>query len=213
MRSLTCYASGVFYTKRRAIRRPLHPLRWTYDTCLTRHVQSALKGEEARQGVNAAIYQDILESPLGPICLAGVDAGLTRVDFQHGERPAPALSNRRPPPAYFDQAMQQLREYFEGTRRAFDLPLAPPGTAFQQQVWQALQRIPYGQTTTYQDLAERLGKPRAARAVGTANGRNPIAIIVPCHRVIGRDGRLRGYAGGLPIKQQLLQHEGAWLQA
>ncbi len=81
----------------------------------------------------------------------------------------------------------------------------------QQQVWQTLQHIPYGTTITYQALAERLGKPTASRAVGSANGRNPIAIIVPCHRVIGRDGRLRGYAGGLHIKQQLLQHEGAWL--
>ncbi len=105
--------------------------------------------------------------------------------------------------------MQQLSEYFEGARQQFSLPLAPPGTAFQHRVWLALQQVPYGTTVTYQDLAERLGKPTAARAVGSANGCNPIAIIVPCHRVIGRDGRLRGYASGLHIKRQLLQHEGA----
>lgn len=158
-----------------------------------------------------AIYEGMIESPLGPICLAGTDEGLIRVDFQHGERPVEVIANGETLPSYFDQAMQQLREYFEGTRRDFDLPLAPPGTSFQQQVWQALQQIPYGSTITYQDLAEHLGKPTASRAVGSANGRNPIAIIVPCHRVIGRDGRLRGYAGGLHIKQKLLQHEGVWL--
>ncbi len=161
--------------------------------------------------MKVAVYEQIIASPLGPICLAGTDEGLTRVDFQHGERPVEVTSNGRTPPGYFDRATQQLHEYFEGTRQDFDLPLAPPGTAFQQQVWQALQQIPYGTTTTYQDLAARLGKPTASRAVGSANGRNPIAIIVPCHRVIGRDGRLRGYASGLHIKHQLLQHEGARL--
>ncbi len=161
--------------------------------------------------MTSPIYATTMPSSFGPICLAGTAEGLTRVDFQHGERPVDAIPSDQTLPAYFDQAMQQLREYFEGSRRDFNLPLAPPGTAFQQQVWQALRQIPYGCTTTYQDLAERLGKPTASRAVGSANGRNPIAIIVPCHRVIGRDGRLRGYASGLHIKQQLLQHEGAWL--
>jgi len=161
--------------------------------------------------MKSAVYQGIIESTLGPICLAGTAEGLTRVDFQHGERPVDATPSAPSRPDYFDQAIQELLEYFAGSRRDFSLPLAPPGTAFQQQVWQVLQQIPYGSTTTYQDLAERLGKPTASRAVGSANGRNPIAIIIPCHRVIGRDGRLRGYAGGLHIKQQLLQHEGAWL--
>ncbi len=159
------------------------------------------------------LYTTTMASPLGPICLAGTAEGLTRVDFQHGERPVDAATSEQalPGDGYFDQAIQQLHEYFEGSRQDFSLPLAPPGTAFQQKVWQALRHIPYGATITYQNLAQRLGQPTAARAVGTANGRNPIAIIVPCHRVIGRDGRLRGYAGGLHIKQQLLQHEGAWL--
>lgn len=160
--------------------------------------------------MNTVVYQGTIESPLGRICLAGTSEGLTRVDFQHGERPLETMPNGGTPPGYFERARQQLHEYFEGTRRVFNLPLAPPGTTFQQRVWQALQHIPYGRTITYQDLAAQLGKPSAARAIGAANGRNPIAIIVPCHRVIGRDGRLRGYAGGLHIKQQLLQHEGAW---
>lgn len=160
--------------------------------------------------MQAAVYEGIIASPLGPICLAGTAAGLIRVSFQPGGPPVDTAPNAPALPGYFDQARQQLHEYFEGTRQDFSLPLAPPGTVFQQQVWQALQDIPYGTTITYQDLAQHLGKPTAARAVGSANGRNPIAIIVPCHRVIGRDGRLRGYAGGLHIKQQLLQHEGAW---
>ncbi len=159
--------------------------------------------------MTSPIYATTMASPWGPVCLAGTSEGLTRVDFQHGERPVDTAPNHLALPAYFDQAVQQLHEYFEGTRKQFSLPLAPPGTAFQQQVWQALQQVVYGTTVTYQDLAEQLGKPTAARAVGSANGRNPIAIIVPCHRVLGRDGRLRGYASGLHIKQQLLEHEGA----
>jgi methylated-DNA-[protein]-cysteine S-methyltransferase len=159
-----------------------------------------------------SVYEGIITSPWGPICLAGTNQGLTRVHFQHDAYLAATQPSEQTPPAYFDQAIRQLREYCVGTRQTFRLPLAPPGTAFQQRVWQALQQIPYGQTITYQDLAVQLGQPTASRAVGSANGRNPIAIIVPCHRVIGRDGRLRGYAGGLHIKQQLLQHEGAWPQ-
>ncbi len=103
----------------------------------------------------------------------------------------------------------QLDEYFDGRRRAFDLPLAPRGTPFQQRVWQALLGIPYGTTTTYGAIAESLGRPAAVRAVGAANGKNPLAVIVPCHRVVGADGSLTGYAGGLAIKRALLVHEGA----
>jgi len=105
------------------------------------------------------------------------------------------------------QAAAQLAEYFAGTRQHFDLPLAASGTAFQQQVWQQLCQVPYGQTQSYGELALRLGNKNAMRAVGAANGRNPIAIIVPCHRVIGADGKLTGYAGGLDRKVWLLQHE------
>jgi methylated-DNA-[protein]-cysteine S-methyltransferase len=108
-------------------------------------------------------------------------------------------------------AIHQLQEYFQGQRQAFSLPLAPPGTPFQQRVWQELQRIPFGTTLTYRELAQRLGMPQAARAVGHANGRNPLAIVIPCHRLIGSDGQLRGYAGGIALKQRLLQHEGIQL--
>lgn len=108
-----------------------------------------------------------------------------------------------------DDVCKQLDEYFAGKRKRFDLRVAPQGTAFQQTVWTALQTIAYGQTSYYSKLAEQIGKPKAVRAVGTANGANPISIIIPCHRVIGRDGSLTGYAGGLERKAQLLALEGA----
>ena len=111
----------------------------------------------------------------------------------------------------FAVARQQLIEYFAGERKDFDLPLRLNGTEFQLSVLQALQKIPYGETTSYSDIAERIGRPKAMRAVGAANGRNPIPIIVPCHRVIGSDGTLTGYGGGLHRKQWLLQHERATL--
>lgn len=105
--------------------------------------------------------------------------------------------------------MEQLREYFAGARRDFDLPLRPTGTPFQLSVWAELRRIPFGTTISYAELARRIGNPRAVRAVGLANGANPLAIVIPCHRVIGADGRLVGYGGGLGIKEQLLALEGA----
>ena len=106
------------------------------------------------------------------------------------------------------KAAEQLREYLRGERKMFDLPLAPEGTAFQKAVWSALQEIPYGQTRTYKDIAEAIGCPKGFRAVGLANNRNPIMIIIPCHRVIGSDGSLTGYAGGTHIKKYLLELEG-----
>jgi methylated-DNA-[protein]-cysteine S-methyltransferase len=110
------------------------------------------------------------------------------------------------------QTRRQLDEYFAGKRRDFDLPLAPEGTAFQQKVWRALLKIGFGETWSYGQLARSIGRPAASRAVGAANGRNPIAIIIPCHRVIGTNGTLTGYGGGLPTKQWLLGHEGAQIQ-
>lgn len=104
--------------------------------------------------------------------------------------------------------MTQLTEYFSGRRKDFDLPLAASGTAFQQSVWQALREIPFGQTASYLDLAQSIKNPKAVRAVGSANGKNPISIVVPCHRVIGTNGKLTGYAGGLDRKLWLLEHEG-----
>jgi len=115
--------------------------------------------------------------------------------------------------AEFTAAKLQLTEYFCGTRRHFDLPLDAAGTIFQQEAWSALQQIPYGQTRTYQQQAAVIGRPAAVRAVGTANGRNPISIIVPCHRVIGANGSLTGYGGGLNAKQWLLAHESKHAQA
>lgn len=103
---------------------------------------------------------------------------------------------------------KQLDEYFEGTRKQFDLPLMPEGTDFQKKVWEALTEIPYGETTSYKEIGQKIGCPKGSRAVGLANNRNPIAVIIPCHRVIGGDGKLVGYGGGLPIKEKLLTLEG-----
>jgi methylated-DNA-[protein]-cysteine S-methyltransferase len=110
-----------------------------------------------------------------------------------------------------DEAVRQISEYFDGTRTEFDLPIALRGTDFQRQVWQQLRSIPFGQTVSYGDLARTIGNPSAVRAVGSANGDNPISIIVPCHRVIGSDGSLTGYGGGLERKEWLLKHEGGLL--
>lgn len=157
------------------------------------------------------LWYTTMDSPFGPVCLVGTETGLIRVDFQRGDRPV------QPDPAWqedtgrLDMAKHQLQEYFQGQRQSFTLLLAPPGTPFQQRVWQELQGLPYGTTQTYRELAQRLGMPRAARAVGHANGRNPLAIVIPCHRLIGSDGQLRGYAGGIALKQRLLQHEGVRL--
>jgi methylated-DNA-[protein]-cysteine S-methyltransferase len=145
----------------------------------------------------------LLPSPLGPVLLTGGDDGLTRV-LLDGPDPAPGWVRDD---ARFTEAARQLGEYFAGARTAFDLPLRAAGTAFEQRVWDELRRIPYGETTSYGELARRLNHPGAARAVGRANGRNPLAIVVPCHRVIGASGALTGYAGGLERKRELLALE------
>jgi len=149
-----------------------------------------------------------MDSPFGLVCLVGTEQGLICVNFQQGERPVQPEPTWQEDTGLLERAQDQLQEYFQGQRQSFTLPLAPPGTPFQQRVWQELQRIPFGTTRTYRELAQRLGMPRAVRAVGHANGRNPLAIVIPCHRLIGSDGQLRGYAGGVAIKQRLLQHEG-----
>ncbi|GAB2712895.1 methylated-DNA--[protein]-cysteine S-methyltransferase [Halomonas garicola] len=146
-------------------------------------------------------FEPPADSPLGRLTLTASDDGLTAVDFSRG-----LLGTRREHPV-LERCKAQLAEYFAGTRTAFDLPLAAEGTAFQQAVWQALREIPYGETRNYGELAAALGKPTASRAVGTANGKNPLAIVVPCHRVVGADGRLTGYSGGLARKEWLLAHE------
>ncbi len=149
----------------------------------------------------------LTESPIGPLILSAQDGALTGV-FVHDNRHAPTPDTE---PAQADgvlaAAADQLGAYFRGELTEFDVPLALAGTPFQQRVWAALQEIPYGETTSYGELARRIGQPAAVRAVGLANGRNPISIIVPCHRVIGANGRLVGYGGGVERKQQLLALE------
>ena len=148
-----------------------------------------------------------MPSPAGDLLLAGDGRELTAV-WIDGQRWAPGIAGDwRETPEPFAQATRQLREYFAGERTAFQLPLRLRGTPFQREVWDALGRIPFGETRTYGEVAAALGRPRAARAVGAANGQNPLCIVVPCHRLIGSDGRLVDYAAGLEVKRGLLEHE------
>jgi methylated-DNA-[protein]-cysteine S-methyltransferase len=157
--------------------------------------------------MESEIVYTYMKSPNGSILLARSEAGLTRINFQEGtHKVQPGASWRREDGPLLE-AIDQLRAYFDGSRRAFDLPLAPEGTSFQQEVWRALQDIPCGETTTYGEIARRIGRPTASRAAGAANGQNPLPIVIPCHRVIGAKGQLTGYAGGLKIKKALLEHE------
>ena len=158
-----------------------------------------------------SVWYTLLDTPFGALCIAGTGQGLTHVEFQDGERPLRPQPEWQEDQGVLDEARRQLRAYFEGRRQRFTLPVAPEGTPFQQRVWRELQEIPWGTTTTYREIAERLGQPGAVRAVGYANGRNPVAIVIPCHRVVGANGRLTGYAGGIATKRRLLQHEGALL--
>ena len=147
------------------------------------------------------------ESPVGSLLLAGSHAALHYVSFSAG-RHAVAIEPRwTEDRSMFAEAIRQLTEYFSGERKTFTLELAPLGTEFQRSVWTELREIPYGETISYKQLAERISKPRAVRAVGAANGANPIPIIIPCHRVIGHDGGLTGFGGGLPLKKRLLELE------
>jgi len=150
-----------------------------------------------------------VDSPIGPIVLVGDERGLTGLFMaEHRYRPAEHTFGE-PDEVPFTAAAEQLSAYFAGSSTDFDVPLAPVGTPFQQRVWALLRQIPYGETTTYGELARQLGRPSAARAVGMANGRNPISIIVPCHRVVGSTGELTGYGGGLERKRFLLDLERA----
>lgn len=153
-------------------------------------------------------YIKDISSPIGTLRLLASEEALVGCVFPSSAAEEPGSRDDSRP--VLDEAARQLREYFAGTRREFDLPLDPSGTEFQLRVWEALRRIPYGQTRSYMDLARELGQPGASRAVGLANARNPISIIVPCHRVIGADGKLTGYAGGIPMKQALLALERGW---
>jgi methylated-DNA-[protein]-cysteine S-methyltransferase len=157
-----------------------------------------------------AIRHTVIDSPVGPLLLAADDAHLQVLEFETPAHPVKRGADwQEGRNAVIDAAHAQLDEYFAGKRRDFDLPLSPQGTEFQRGVWWALADIPYGKTISYAQLATRIGKPAATRAVGAANGRNPLSIVLPCHRVIGADGSLTGYGGGLPIKTFLLALEGA----
>jgi methylated-DNA-[protein]-cysteine S-methyltransferase len=143
-----------------------------------------------------------LETPIGPLVLAGDREALRIIRF-HGDQQDAWVVDRAP----FRDAIEQLNAYFAGKLTEFTLTVAPAGTPFQTGVWQALQGIPYGQTTTYGAIAKQIGRPSAIRAVGAANGANPIPIVIPCHRVIGSNGKLTGFGGGLPTKEHLLKLE------
>jgi len=147
------------------------------------------------------------DSPLGPLLLAADGPQLCVLGFPSGSRARHAEDEWREDRTPFDLCFRQLDDYFGGKRRVFDLALRPRGTPFQQSVWSRLQEIPYGETISYGELARRIGSPKASRAVGAANGANPIPIIIPCHRVIGADRSLTGFGGGLSLKRLLLNHE------
>jgi methylated-DNA-[protein]-cysteine S-methyltransferase len=153
------------------------------------------------------MYYCYLDTPIGELLLAGEDDALCLVGFPEGSM------RREPEPDWiysekpFGAAREQLTDYFAGNLQSFDLKLRPVATEFQRKVLDELQKIPYGTTTSYGDIAKKIGNPKAMRAVGAANGRNPIPIIIPCHRVIGSSGDLVGFGGGLPTKEALLRHE------
>lgn len=151
-----------------------------------------------------------IDSPIGRLLLHTDGASLTGLYMDVPSRPPSGTKDcvQDADAGPLPEAVRQLKEYFAGSRRGFELPLRLKGTEFQQRVWNALTAIPYGATISYGELAKRIGNPNASRAVGLANGRNPISILVPCHRVIGADGSLTGYGGGLARKQWLLAHEG-----
>src|SRR6266852_9084033 len=148
-----------------------------------------------------------LSSPIGSLLLAADNTGLREITFPRNGAPAPPKAGWREDSPGFTEPIRQLRAYFAGDLETFDLQLAPEGTPFQQTVWKELCNIPYGETISYGQLATRIGNPNASRAVGLANGSNPIPIVIPCHRVIGSNGKLTGYGGGLPLKEKLLALE------
>jgi methylated-DNA-[protein]-cysteine S-methyltransferase len=148
-----------------------------------------------------------IESPIGPLLLAADEAGLREILFVNGRHPAQPEPSWKEDRAPLNETIRQLHAYFAGELENFDLPLVPEGTPFQLGVWRRLCGIPYGETISYGELAGQIGNPKASRAVGLANGSNPIPIVIPCHRVIGSNGKLTGYGGGLPIKEKLLALE------
>jgi methylated-DNA-[protein]-cysteine S-methyltransferase len=154
-----------------------------------------------------SLFYSTMDSPVGNLLLVGNECGLRFISFENSKRAASVKPDWKSDQAQFAEVIRQLREYFSGERKKFDLPLAPEGTDFQLDVWRSLRTIPYGETISYSQLAKRIGNPKAVRAVGLANGCNPIPIIIPCHRVIGSDGSLTGFGGGLSTKRKLLDLE------
>lgn len=152
-------------------------------------------------------YDTIDTDEAGTLIVAGDNNGLRHLNFLKGKHPLVIENTWRRDPSRFTTLKNQLVEYFAGRRKTFDVSLSPQGTAFQMKVWAALTKIPYGTVVSYQWVARRIGNPGAVRAVGAANGRNPISIIIPCHRVIGKNGSLTGYGGGLDVKQRLIHLE------
>lgn len=158
--------------------------------------------------ISDSIYYTTMDSPFGEILIAKNSLGLCHISFEEDpNRKSPDVEGWCFDPEGFKETLAQLGAYFNGDLYHFDLPLAPAGTPFQLQAWYALQMIPYGEPISYAELANKIGRPRAARAVGAANGKNPLPIVIPCHRVIGSDGSLTGYAGGIHIKEALLALE------
>lgn len=153
------------------------------------------------------ILYTTMNSPIGELLLVGDGDTLSGLYMQEGRKPKRTATSWSESATPFVDVKRQLEEYFAGERTTFEVKLAPEGAPFEREVWHALEAIPYGETVSYGEIARRVGQPTAARAVGTANGRNPIAVIVPCHRVIGADGSLTGYGGGLERKRLLLELE------
>jgi methylated-DNA-[protein]-cysteine S-methyltransferase len=169
---------------------------------------------KTHRSVRDARASSIVDSPIGRLFLAATDEGLTHILFLEGPDDEPAVVQGSGEAARIvRETRRQLADYFAGRRREFDLPLAPAGTAFQLAAWRALAEVPYGKTMSYGELARRMARPNAVRAVGAANGANPIPIVLPCHRIIGANGTLTGYGGGLDKKRRLLELEGVRLPA
>ncbi len=163
---------------------------------------------------NPRHYRTVVDAPIGPVVLVATDAALRRIGWHdesgaHREKGIDDVVDVDGPDEHpiLARTATQLAEYFAGDRTTFDLPLDPEGTEFQLEAWQALRAIPFGETRSYRDQATTIGRPTAVRAIGAANGRNPIPIVVPCHRVVGADGSLTGFAGGVETKAWLLDHE------
>ncbi len=153
-------------------------------------------------------FYDLFPSPVGEMIVVADDVGIRHLDFQECRRPLAMSSDWQRNPGFCRAAREQIQAYFAKELTHFDLPLAPQGTEFQKLVWQELAKIPYGTSSTYGQMAKNMGRPSASRAIGMANGRNPLSIILPCHRVVGANRKLTGYRGGLPIKTFLLKLEG-----